>query len=387
MISNRWAILFLLFFARTTMGLQFQSIAAVGPVMVPALNLDCALLGTLIGLFMIPGIFVAIPGGALGQKFGEKVLVLVGLLAMALGSFAINFSEALSVISAGRLLTGAGAVLLNIMVTKMTADWFADKGLNTAMGLLVTSWPIGIGLALIVLGPSAAAFGWPEALQITGWVSLVAFVAILVGYQTPPHYVAMARQPLLSGIPRRDLAIASTAGIAWTLYNVGFIIVVSFTPTLLTETGHSSGTASFVTSIASWAGLPATILGGILADRTGRGVTIILISMIVMAATVPFIISSGSPALMVLVVGIAAGLPAGALMALPARSLSVEGRAIGMGVFFTWYYIGMSTLPAVAGWSRDATGYISAPLWFASAIVILAIVFVGLYQQAGGARR
>jgi len=39
---------------------------------VQTLAIDFALLGTLIGSWMLPGIAVAIPGGWLGQRFGEK---------------------------------------------------------------------------------------------------------------------------------------------------------------------------------------------------------------------------------------------------------------------------------------------------------------------------
>ena len=42
-------------------------------------------LGLLIGLYMLPGIVIALPGGMLGQRFGAKRVVLVGLALMTIG--------------------------------------------------------------------------------------------------------------------------------------------------------------------------------------------------------------------------------------------------------------------------------------------------------------
>jgi MFS family permease len=150
---GRWLILCVLFFARTAMGFQFQSIASVSPLLMEQLGIDFALLGALIGIWMMPGVFVAIPGGLLGRRFGDKRMVLAGLALMVLGSFVVAGANSYLAAMVGRVVSGAGAVVLNVLLAKMVADWFHDRELATAMGLLVVSWPFGIGLALIVLGP------------------------------------------------------------------------------------------------------------------------------------------------------------------------------------------------------------------------------------------
>ena len=59
-------------------------------------------------------------------------------------------------------------------------------------------------------------------------------------------------------------------------------------------------------------------------------------------------------------------------MALPGEAVAPERRAVGMGTYYTCYYIGMGVLPALAGYARDATGNPAAPLWFAGAMLIAA---------------
>ena len=46
-------------------------------------------------------------------------------------------------------------------------------------------------------------------------------------------------------------------------------------------------------------------------------------------------------------------------MSLPARSLSDSGKASGMGVFFTVYYVAFLATPPLAGWVAEALGTLS----------------------------
>ena len=49
-MTNRWTMLALVFFARTSSGFQFQALASIAPLVVADLHLSYAQLGTLIGL-------------------------------------------------------------------------------------------------------------------------------------------------------------------------------------------------------------------------------------------------------------------------------------------------------------------------------------------------
>ena len=62
----RWRILALLFAARVGLGFQFQTMASVGGDLSDAFGLDNAEIGLMIGLFMAPGLFLALPAGFSG---------------------------------------------------------------------------------------------------------------------------------------------------------------------------------------------------------------------------------------------------------------------------------------------------------------------------------
>ena len=66
-------------------------------------------------------------------------------------------------------------------------------------------------------------------------------------------------------------------------------------------------------------------------------------------------------------------------MALPAKALKPEIRATGMGIYFTWYYLGMASLPPLAGWIGDATGAVSAPLIFGGVVMFATIISLGVF--------
>src|ERR1700709_2010104 len=150
-LRNRWGILAVLFVVRLTSGFQFQSVAAVAPLLERELGVSLADIGVLIGLYFTPGVALALPGGAIGQKFGDKTTVLGALLLMLAGGLAMALSASWGVQIAGRLIAGAGGVMLNVQMTKMVTDWFAGREIATAMAVFVNSWPAGVAISLLTL--------------------------------------------------------------------------------------------------------------------------------------------------------------------------------------------------------------------------------------------
>jgi MFS family permease len=381
-LSSRWTMLLVLFLARTAMGFQFQSVASVCPLLVRDLAIDLALFGSLIGAWMLPGAVLAIPSGMLGVRFGDKRVALFGLLLMVLGSALTAGAAGYATALLGRVVSGTGAVLLNVLLAKMVADWFGERTLATAMGILVVSWPVGIGLALVVLGPLAVASSWTLALHTATGVCVAALLFVAFIYRDPPQ-TARTIAPARSASPltRRELAFASLSGVVWATYNTAYIIVVSFAPLLLADRGFPVADAALVASAATWPLVLSIPLGGILADRTGRGDAIMHCCFIAMAVCIPLLLMGPSPLLMLAVIGLAVGPAAGIIMAMPARVLRPDSRGLGMGVYYTWYYIAMAVLPGVAGWCREVSGIAAAPLLFASLLLAVAIACALLFRH------
>src|SRR3974390_965634 len=119
---ERWLILAVLFLARTAMGFQFQAVAALSSFIAADLKIDYARLGLLIGLYLLPGVAIAYPGGLLGQYFGDKRIAVFGMALMVAGGLVTAIADDFAIVAAGRLVSGGGAVLVNVLLTTMLTD-------------------------------------------------------------------------------------------------------------------------------------------------------------------------------------------------------------------------------------------------------------------------
>lgn len=380
MNAERWVILAALFAARTAIAFQFQTIGGLAPVLVSELALDYSSIGTLIGLYLLPGVPLAIPGGLMGQRYGAKTVLLAGLVMMGFGGWATGATPSFYLIAIGRIVSGAGAVLINVMATKMVADWFTDQKLPTAMAILVASWPLGIGLGVVVDHSIAAESGWPAVMYLAAAMSIASFLLVFVVYRDPPKKPALAAPNLKPHLSRYELINVSLAGGVWATYNVGYIVLISFAPEFFTSRGYSLAYSSWIVSSLGWLLMPMIAVGGLVSEKTGRPMLCIALGLtatIFAAAALPFV---SSPAAHFVLIALVAGLPAGPIMALPATVLRVENRAAGMGIFFACYYIAMAVLPAMAGKLRDLTGSPVTPISFAVAAIICAVLFLIAFQ-------
>src|SRR5437660_1531493 len=131
---GRWGYLALLFGVRTAMAFQFESVAALGPMIRGEFNVGVADIGFLIGLYLAPGIVLALPGGAIGQRFGDKSAVIAGLALMTCGGLLMALTGAWHLQIVGRLTAGVGGILLSVVMAKMVMDLFVGKEIATAMG-------------------------------------------------------------------------------------------------------------------------------------------------------------------------------------------------------------------------------------------------------------
>lgn len=379
---TRWLMLLVLFIARTAMAFQFQSVASTAPFLIDALAIDFARLGTLIGLYMLPGIFVALPGGMLAQRFGAKNLVLAGLLLMALGGALIGASTSFITVSAGRLISGTGAVLINVLMTKMVTDWFDGREIVTAMAILVVSWPLGLALGLLLFTPLAASQSWHAVMYATALIAAASFVLLLLTYRNPPGTPAASSLGLNLTLTRHEWLGVSLAGIVWMTYNVGYIVLISFLPGLFTTRGYSLSQAGWVVSFLGWMLIPLVLFAGALAERLHRPNLFLIGSLFVSGLAAAALPVAHDPILPFGVLTVVVGVPAALIMALPAQALRPQNRAGGMGVYFTWYYGGMALLPGLAGMARDLTASPAAPALFAAGMMGLALAGLAGFRLA-----
>jgi MFS family permease len=383
--SARWAMLGVIFLTRASLGFQFQSIAALTPFLVSAFELTYAEVGLLMGLFMLPGVIIALPGGLLGQRFGSMRVVVSGLVLMVVGGTVVSYAGGLHTAALGRAVGGVGGVLVNIMLARMVADWFRERELQTAMALMLSAWPFGMALALMILGSVAEGTSWRLAEYLTVAAAGLALGLMVLGYREPPadHGATPRAEPARFhlGMPSQVWALAISAGVGWALLNASVIVVASFAPSFLMTRGASVGEAGGITGVALWISILSVPLGGLVADRLKRPRLLMMVGCIATAITIACAARAPWPAFWLVASGILLGLPPGIMMSLLPRAVRPEHLATALGVFYALFYLGMAVSQTVAGALRDLTGDASTPLLFASLLMLLTIAAIAMFWR------
>jgi MFS family permease len=378
-VRNRWGILAVLFAVRATMAFQFQSVAAVAPLLSSEYGVGLADVGVLIGLYFAPGVALALPGGAIGQRFGDKTTVVAALLLMLAGSVAMASAVSWNMQIAGRLVAGAGGVILSVQMTKMLTDWFAGKEIATAMAIFINSWPAGIAVALLTLPVIGTGYGVAAAHLAVAASAGVGMLLIAALYKAPANALAAPAAPMR--LDRNAAFAVMAAGSIWGLFNIGFATIFSFGPSMLAERGWSVTAAGSTISIVLWVAAISVPLGGFIADRSGRPELMLVVGCVLFAALMIALPRSGAVIPIVAALGLVSGQPAGPIMSLPARVLQPQTRAIGMGLFFTMFYGCMVLGPVVGGACAKWAGTAAAAFDFGAVMILLCPLILWAFKR------
>jgi predicted MFS family arabinose efflux permease len=262
----------------------------------------------------------------------------------------------------------------------MIADWFVGREIVTAMAILVSSWPLGISLGLISLGPLALVSSWSLVMHLTALMSLVGLILVAAVYRAPPRVAAPDAALTGFRLSWREFWPVTLAGLVWAFFNVAFAALPSFGPAFLISTGRGVAEARSLVSVVTWLVIRSVQLGGFIAERLRRPnltlVTCFLGTGLAMCL-LPFL---PYPLVLFVALGLLFGPPAGIIVALPTEVLRVRHRALGMGVFYTCHYAAMAALTALAGLTRDLTQSAASPLLFGGMLLLLAIIVLGAFR-------
>lgn len=375
-----WVILSAMAMARISFGYQFQTVASLATDLVPRFGLSYAALGTMIGAYMLLGAFVALPMGLLARRLGDRIVLGSGLVLMVAGAVLGGMGGEASWIVAGRVVAGFGAVAMIVLQNKVIADWFAGPRLMLAIGVSVASYPIGVGLAQLVLPPLAEAWGWQAAMLSDAVLAGIALALFLGSYRPAPHMAPPARG--LSFPSLQECLLLAIAGSAWTAYTAGYAAFTSYVPSMLALRGEGLALIGLVMTIATWGNVPATMFGGGLAARYGAllvflaGTAFLVVGMVGTAL-------AGAPVAWAVLVGILGSIHPGVIMAIGTLSARPENRAVGMALFYSLYYLGGTIGPALCGRAADAWGGPEGGVLAAAAISAIVVPMFLLHRKLG----
>ncbi len=378
MAARAWFILAALALARIGFGYQFQTVPTLGPDLVRLFHLDYTMLGTLIGAFMLLGSFAAIPLGLLGRRFGDRLVLGAGLGLMVVGPLISAVAGGPVGIGVGRSIAGVGAVAMIVLQNKVIADWFHGRHFMLAISISVASYPIGVGLAQLILPPLVHAYGLQAAFISNAVALAVPAGLFLASFRPAPHAAPVPRS--FSFPSGRECLLLVIAGLIWTAYTAGYTGYTSYVPSLMAVRGESLVLTGLILTIATWGNVPATMVGAGLAARFG-GFRIFLLGTLALVVGISGTALLDWPISLAVLIGIVGSFHPGVIMAVGTLSARPGNRAVGMGLFYTTYYVGGTVVPALCGWAADLYGGPEGALLAAAAVSALAIPMYLLHRR------
>jgi predicted MFS family arabinose efflux permease len=380
------AVLLALSCARFCMGLQLQTIASLTPFLMEDLGLDYSEIGLLIGLFLAPGLALAIPGSILMKRFGHVRPGILGLILMATGCAALPLADDFLPAAHCRLVAGTGGILLNIAFLRLTAQLFQGASMNTAISVVLSSWPVGLGLGAVSYPLLAETVGW----QATLWIVAALTLAVAIGVSlTVPDTARQGRgagEAGLSRISKQSWKVSLALGSAFSCFTAGGIIYLSFAPAFFTSLDMTHAEASIAASMIVWLGLIGTPLGAWIADRFDMARIMMVSGACLSAVLIIPIALGGNPLWLSIVLGITWGLPGAPYTGMLQRVLPPTDHGLGYGIYFFLFYCGFFGFPAVAGWLLEVTGDPTMPIWFSMVLMAASVPLVAIFSTASRSR-
>jgi predicted MFS family arabinose efflux permease len=378
-LSGRWLVLWMLVVVRIAMGYQFQAAASAAPWLIGEFGIDYATVGSLVGFYTLPGILIALPGGYIARRVGEKNLLLFGLALMTAGGALSGLVSDFDRVFAGRLLSAFGVVLLFVVMTKAVGDWFQGGERFLAMALFLNGWPVGIALALVAQPALATGLGWHWIFLSSAVLAALGLLTMLASFRHPPGYHAELAAGG-GGLGARAIVLVVVSGLAWSTVNSGHMIIVSFAPSFLVARGLGAIEAGAVVSVNMWAVIVGVTLGGWITGRYRGPVAFTCATVLLGAASAALFAVDANYTLWLALSGFFLLMGAGVQAALPLEALGSGNRALGLGLFYALWFLGFALLPSAGGWTRDVTGDPAAPILFGAGLIVLTVPLLVLFR-------
>ncbi len=222
-------------------------------------------------LFIAPplvAIFTAIPGGALGDRYGiRRTVAIAAFLGGAIG-LARAFTPSFGGMLALMLLYGIPYGIMLPNLPKLVGIWFPPKQIGFASGIYNTALGSGSALGLLT-GPLFG--GWQPAFTFIGIFMLGAAVLWALFARSTPKGVEIHMPPMLSGIKR---GIRSKniwfVGLGLGLFLGTLMAFSQNLPTALQSVHQvSPATAGAIASLLTWGLVVGNFFIPILSDRVG----------------------------------------------------------------------------------------------------------------------
>ena len=369
-----WVILTVVWLASVAASLNQFKVPPLIPVLMDAFRLDLGQVGSLMSVFALAGVVLALPAGLILQRLGPKAAGVIAIGCLVIGSGWGALSTSAAPLLASRVLEGAGFGLIAVVGPAAIALWFPPEKRGTPMGIWATWVPIGSVVMLNLAPALETSRGWQAVWWTGAGFALVALVLYWLFMRLPAspgdrrHEPSDATEGAFVGV---GVALANRGiwllGLEFACFNIVLIGLYTFFPTFLMEVrGYSLAQAAFITSLSTLFALGSAPLAGWLSDRMGTRRLFVAIPFLVIAGLMlmPFHVTGWALYAFVIVLGIISGAtPTATFAAAPEVMGDPQLTGIGMAVVSLGMNLGIVLGPLLVGLLVQTIGWVSAGYW------------------------
>ncbi len=375
---SRWWILALVYAAMLSFAVTLQMVPPLVPHLVSRTGMSHAQVGALMGLFTLPGVFLALPGGRVSDALGPRSVGVWALSLMTLGTF-LMIPLVPSFLYLGRVCSGIGAGVLVVVAPQIIATRFAGRDLGRAMGIFNTAVPLGSIVAFNLLGSLADRFGVLVSITATAGLSLVALTVFYLTY-ADPHLPAKARSDditsIVSGLGKGIWLTAVT----WTLFNIGVLAYFTYVIDHFIAAGIPEAKARFLGSLPMLVALGMTPLAGLTIHRFGLRWSLPVAGCLISSIAVAAIGLDPGRAVVFwsIVLGAGISLVPPAIFTIVGHMVPPSRIGTGYGILTTVFNLGVFLGIPLIGHARDISGNYASSFITMSVLLVLGTVMGGI---------
>jgi EmrB/QacA subfamily drug resistance transporter len=215
--TRRWLALGALALAMLTIGLDMTVLTVALPTLAVDLNANNSALQWFSTAYTLALAAVMLPGGALGDRYGRKKLLLGALLVFGAASLACAFATSAGQLIAARVVLGiAAAVMMPLSMAVLPVLFPNPAERARAMNIWITSTALGLPLGPILGGWLIDNFWW-------GSVFLINVPMVVLGAAAVAGLVPESRNPDQRplDLPGAALSVVGMLGVTYGFIRLG----------------------------------------------------------------------------------------------------------------------------------------------------------------------
>jgi MFS family permease len=325
-VANPWLILAVAFLVSVAAVMAQFAAPPLMPILMDQFGVGIGEASSLMSIFSITGLLLALPAGLVLQRFGPLVTGAIAMLSVIAGCVLAATTDDYGVLLISRAVQGVGTGLIGVTAPAVVAAAFPPERRGTPMGIWAMWVPVG-GLIMYLVAPTlAAAYGWAAAWWLAAAVAAVGLVAYTVvlrragmtGAGQGSGSSAEAVAELRAGLGGRDVWLLV---LSFALFAMAASAPNTFTTTFLAEErGLDLTAASLLAGLILAGAAIGSILGGTVSDRIGSRRRVIAGGLVLLAAllALPFLADGALIPVSLLCLGLAVGaVPAAVFASVP----------------------------------------------------------------------